>query len=145
MEKRLTNRGLRLLKRYATEATRPSGERAYAIAVAAEEVVEDETCDWYCGWYGLKSYLPQKKQKDILTCIFGNPFKPITPKGKWLTPTVTSLAQAIYTDRTFDRLPIMADTLEDAGCTNQDILSHCRHPGDHCRGCWVVDLLLAKE
>ena len=35
--------------------------------------------------------------------------------------------------------------LEDAGCTNQDILAHCRKPGEHVRGCWVVDLLLGKE
>jgi hypothetical protein len=41
--------------------------------------------------------------------------------------------------------PILADALEDAGCTNQDMLEHCRQPGEHVRGCWVVDLLLNKE
>jgi Family of unknown function (DUF6361) len=39
----------------------------------------------------------------------------------------------------------LADALEDAGCTSQDILDHCRQPGEHCRGCWVADLLLGKE
>jgi hypothetical protein len=71
--------------------------------------------------------------------------QPASHGASWLTSTVTSLAQAIYTDRAFDRLPILADALEDAGCTNQDILAHCRQPGEHVRGCWVVDLLLAKS
>jgi hypothetical protein len=69
----------------------------------------------------------------------------IAINSAWLSSSVVSLAQAIYDDRTFDRLPILADALEDAGCTNQDILNHCRQPGEHCRGCWVVDLLLGKE
>jgi hypothetical protein len=63
----------------------------------------------------------------------------------WNSSTVVSLAQSIYTDRTFDRLPILADALEDAGCTNQDILNHCRQPGEHVRGCWVVDLLTGRK
>jgi hypothetical protein len=63
----------------------------------------------------------------------------------WNNGTVVKLAQAIYTDRAFDRLPILADALEDAGCTSQDILNHCRQPGEHCRGCWVLDLLLSKQ
>jgi hypothetical protein len=63
----------------------------------------------------------------------------------WLTSTIVFLAQAIYDDRAFDRLPILADALEDAGCTNADILEHCRQPGEHGRGCWVVNLLTGRE
>ena len=77
--------------------------------------------------------------------IIGNPFRPVTCDGSWLNSTVVALAQAIYTHRAFDRMPILADALEDAGCTNADILSHCRGPGPHVLGCWVVDLLLGKE
>jgi hypothetical protein len=77
--------------------------------------------------------------------IFGNPFRPITLDPSWLTATVTSLAQAIYEERAFDRLPVLADALEDAGCANAEILSHCRQPGEHVRGCWVVDLILSKD
>jgi len=69
----------------------------------------------------------------------------VTLDPAWLTGTVTSLAQAIYDERAFDRLPILADALEDAGCTNQDILAHCRQPGEHCRGCWALDLVLGRE
>jgi hypothetical protein len=54
------------------------------------------------------------------------------------------LAQAIYNDRAPDRLPILADALEEAGCSDAAILGHCRGPGPHIRGCWVVDLILGK-
>ncbi len=81
----------------------------------------------------------------LLLDIFGNPFRPIAINTAWLTPTVKELAQAIYDDRAFERLPILADALEEAGCTSQDILNHCRQAGVHVRGCWVVDLLLKKE
>ena len=51
----------------------------------------------------------------------------------------------MYEDRAFDRLPLLADALEDAGCADADILVHCRNGGEHVRGCWVVDLLLGKS
>ena len=81
----------------------------------------------------------------LLRDIFGNPFRPINVDPTWLTSTVISLAHGIYTDRAFERMPILADALQDAGCDNEDILSHCRQPGDHVRGCWVMDLLLDKK
>jgi hypothetical protein len=39
----------------------------------------------------------------------------------------------------------VADALEDAGCTVAAVLDHCRQPGEHVRGCWVLDLLLSRE
>ncbi len=81
----------------------------------------------------------------LLRDIAGNPFRSIPLDTAWRTATVTGLAQTIYDDRAFDRHPILADALEDAGCTNTDILQHCRQPGEHARGCWVVDLVLGKE
>jgi hypothetical protein len=81
----------------------------------------------------------------LLHDIFGNPFRPVTINPAWLTLKVTTLAQAIYNDRGFDKMPALADALEEAGCDNQDVLSHCRGPGPHVKGCWVVDLVLAKE
>jgi hypothetical protein len=88
-------------------------------------------------------------QCDLLRCIFGNPLH--TPPAinptwlAWNDSTVRRIAQAIYDERTFDRMPILVDALEDAGCTDRDILDHCRQPGEHVRGCWVVDLLLGKS
>jgi hypothetical protein len=84
-------------------------------------------------------------QAQLLRDIFGNPFRPATLNPAWRTSNVAALAQAIYADRAFDRLPILADALEDSGCDNADILNHCRQRGEHVRGCWVVDLVLAKE
>jgi hypothetical protein len=87
-------------------------------------------------------------QADLLRDIIGNPFRPVALDPAWLQwngGTVRKVAQAIYDDRAFDRLPILADALEEAGCTDRDILDHCRSGGDHVRGCWAVDLLLGKE
>jgi hypothetical protein len=80
----------------------------------------------------------------VLRDIVGNSFRPVTLDPAWLTATLVELAQAIYDDRTFDRLPILADALEEAGCTNAEILNHCRSEGPHVRGCWPVDLMLEK-
>jgi hypothetical protein len=81
---------------------------------------------------------------DLLRCVFGNPFrKPVFPKT-WRTETVTALAEGIYEGRAFDRLPVLADALEEAGCDDPAMLAHLRGDGPHCRGCWVVDLALGK-
>lgn len=69
----------------------------------------------------------------------------------WLTPTVLSLARPAYDERRADgtlfpdRLAVLADALEDAGCDNADVLRHLRSPGPHARGCWALDLTLGKE
>jgi hypothetical protein len=84
-------------------------------------------------------------QVELIRCIFSNPFRPVTLNPSLLTSTVVDLAEAIYQERAFDRLPILADALEDAGCTNLDIFGHCRGAGPHFRGCWCVDLVLGKE
>jgi len=81
----------------------------------------------------------------FLRDIFGNPFRPVAVERSWLTSTVVALAEGIYQERAFDRMPILADALQDAGCDNDDILNHCRQPGEHVRGCWVVDLVLGKS
>lgn len=85
------------------------------------------------------------KQVGFIRCICGNPFRPVTADPTWLTSAVVALAEGIYADRAFDRMPILADALEGAGCEDADVLSHCRSDGLHVRGCWVVDLLLGKE
>jgi hypothetical protein len=63
---------------------------------------------------------------------------------RWHDGAIVHIAQAIYNDRRFQELPILADALEEAGWTDREILGHCREPGDHVRGCWVVDLILGK-
>ncbi len=77
--------------------------------------------------------------------IIGNPFRPITIDRRWLTSTVVDLANAIYDEKAFEKIPLLADALQDSGCNDVEILSHCRGAGPHNRGCWVVDLLTGKE
>lgn len=55
-----------------------------------------------------------------------------------------TLAQRISIQRRWDLLPNLADALELAGCTDAEIIAHCRQPGEHSNHCWVVDLLLAQ-
>jgi hypothetical protein len=76
--------------------------------------------------------------------IFGNPFRPpVAFEVSWRTDTVLAIAKQMYASRDFSGMPILADALQDAGCDNDDILSHCRGATlTHVRGCWVVDLVL---
>jgi hypothetical protein len=76
--------------------------------------------------------------------LFGDTENPVALDPGWRTEAVVGLATGIYADRAFDRLPVIADALEDAGCADAGVLGHCRGPGPHARGCWVVDLLLGK-
>jgi hypothetical protein len=95
-------------------------------------------------------------QTDLLRDLFGPlPFHLVTIDRTWLAwndGVVIRLAQAAYEQRdmpegTLDSsvLAILADALEEAGCTAEDILSHLRGPGPHVRGCWPVDLCLDKS
>jgi hypothetical protein len=81
---------------------------------------------------------------DLLRCVFGNPYQPVAVEPfwiKWNDGIIPKIAQGIYAERAFDRMPILHDALLDAGCDNADILTHCRSGGIHVRGCWVVDIL----
>ncbi len=96
----------------------------------------------------------RRAQCDLFRCVFGHLFwqdsilddTVLDPAIlQWNDGTVRRIAQAIYDQRAFDHMPILADALEDAGCDNADILNHCRNGGEHVRGCWVIDLLLGKS
>jgi hypothetical protein len=65
--------------------------------------------------------------------------------ASWRSTEVMGIAEAIYDEREFSRMPILADALEDAGCDDRRILIHCRQDDWHVRGCWVLDLILGKE
>jgi hypothetical protein len=83
-------------------------------------------------------------QAALLRDVFGNPFRPVAFDPRWRTADTVGLATAIYEDRAFDRLGLLADALQDAECDDEQVLGHCRSEG-HVRGCWVVDLVLGKE
>jgi hypothetical protein len=84
-------------------------------------------------------------QANLLRDILGNPLRPVTVDRHWLGAEIVERAERIYQERAFDRLPALADALEQGGCTNADLLVHLRSPGPHARGCWAVDLVLARE
>lgn len=84
------------------------------------------------------------EQAALLRDIFPFPDGPALDPA-WLSGAVPSLARVIYDERAFNRMPVLADALEDAGCHDERILGHCRASGGHVRGCWVIDLLLGRE
>jgi hypothetical protein len=93
---------------------------------------------------GLRRAEPE--QVLLIRDIFGNPFRPVALDPAWRTSTAVALAQQMYDARDFGLMPILGDALQDAGCENEDILTHCRDAnGTHVRGCWVVDLVLGKS
>jgi hypothetical protein len=85
-----------------------------------------------------------RRQVALVHCVFGNPFRPVTPNPAWLSRTATDIARQMYGSRDFGAMPILADALQDAGCDRDEVLDHCRGPGPHARGCWVVDLVLGR-
>jgi hypothetical protein len=114
---------------------------AAAVASTAADGVSD---DIYDKTYDTSLAEEQGMQARMTRDIFGNPFRPAAFDPAWRTSTVLALANGIYQEKAFDRLPILADALEDAGCDNADLLAHCRGDGEHVRGCWAVDLVLGK-
>jgi hypothetical protein len=63
----------------------------------------------------------------------------------WNSGIVRKLAQAIAEEHAWDRLPILADALEEAGCINAELIEHCRAGEKHARCCWIIDLLLLEN
>ncbi len=115
-----------------------------AFAAACLAVAENGRAEDPAAWEDARDS-ELARQADLLRDLAGNPFRPASiPDAvlRWNDGTVRRLARSAYEDRAFDRLPILADALEDAGCDNDDLLNHCRGPGGHSRGCWAIDSLL---
>jgi hypothetical protein len=88
----------------------------------------------------------------LLRDIFGPlPIRQLAIDRSCLTPDTLALAQAAYDDRLLPsghldagRLALLADGLEEEGCSDAGLLGHLRGPGPHVRGCFALDLLLGK-
>jgi hypothetical protein len=88
----------------------------------------------------------REEQAHLVRDLFGPlAFRPVALAGDWLTPDVRALAEGVYAERAWERLPILADALEEAGCTEAEVLAHLRGPGPHARGCFALDLAMGKE
>jgi hypothetical protein len=136
----------------AWKVTAPPGGEYAAAYLAARSLDNPINADWgYADEMALPSLvrhsgtLTAAAQCHMVSDLFGTlPFRPVPLDPSWWTAHVVVLAQAIYDQRAFERMPELGEALERAGCSNKDILDHCRQAGEHVRGCWVVDLILGK-
>lgn len=153
-----TDRQLRLW----VEACRELTDREWGWAGGWPADLDKELASCSVAWAsGFRNVIEIAPRAALLRDIFGNPWKPVAslyrlakldnsgwsglkkiPAVDWLTPTVLALARAVHDGRAFGRMPVLADALEEAGCADEAVLSHCRGAGPHCRGCWVIDLIL---
>jgi hypothetical protein len=130
-----------------------------AVAMEGEQFVkEGATPEMLAAWsdecyasdriMGCTAINPNAIIADILREVIGPiPFRRVSIAPAvlhWNGEAIPNLARGFYDDRRFQDLPILADALEEAGCTNAHLLSHCRGPGPHVRGCWALDLILCK-
>jgi hypothetical protein len=110
----------------------PSDEPPHRLHADDKSIVEITTMQW----------------ADALRDLVGNPFRPLTIDPAWLARNdgaAVRLAQTTYEERRWEVLPVLADALEEAGCTEANLIAHCRQVGPHYRGCWAVDAVLALE
>jgi hypothetical protein len=113
-----------------SQRTRRAGESAEGMSRRRQKLFREEFA----------------RQAELFREVFGNPFRTVSFSAEWRTSDVLLLAQGIYAERAFDRMPILADALQDAGCDNTDLLGHLRDANaTHVRGCWALDLVLGKE
>ncbi len=119
----------------------PARERALEAARLCAEAAAEIRLD---GW-GVE----RAAQAHLVRDVFGNLFRPLPELSPeciaWKDGTVVRLAQTIREGGNFDEVPVLADALEDAGCTDSLVLDHCRAGGPHVRGCWAVDWALGRS
>jgi hypothetical protein len=115
----------------AAEVARHAADPAWDARAAARAVA------WKKGAtrYALSNHL-----RDIF-----NPFRDAPFDPEWLTSTVLAMASYASDSGHFSALPILADALQDAGCEDEEVLTHCRGDAIHVRACWVIDAILGKE
>jgi hypothetical protein len=141
---------------YCAARPRPADERQMAdimyeftmLPACASFMGTEEDSDRHRGAFDRHQKGTSSTQCQLLRCIIGNPFRPPRVEQTWLRwndGMIVSIAQVIYDERAFERLPILADALEDAGCGDEQILAHSRGPGPHATGCFVLDALLGKQ
>jgi hypothetical protein len=123
-------------------AAEMSASNGRVVALAAAVHVTDyalEFCD------DQQQEAEPQAQADLLREIVGNPLRPVTFDPLWRTSDVLLLATSIYDSQDFGPMPILADALQEAGCTSEELLSHLRTGGPHVKGCWALDLVLGKQ
>jgi hypothetical protein len=141
-EGRISRKELKAIRRTVWEALHDSDSKGCWEAAGSRTWEAVSATLWRLG-----SFSDKTRHSALLHDIFGNPFRPASLDPTWLAwhdGLLVSMARQMYESRDFTDMPVLADALEDAGCTDQDILGHLRGAGPHVRGCWVVDLCLGK-
>jgi hypothetical protein len=144
----------------AEERPHAAAREAAHAAVRASSAIRISTMAWsaamlarraagYSAEASRAAFLKHGSQQcDLLRDLFGNALRHTTILPSWQSwrdGTLVKMAQAVYDDRRFSDLPIVADALEESGCSDSEMLTHLRGAGLHVRGCWCLDLLLGKE
>ncbi len=118
-----------------------------ALAVAHAAFPEDGrgvwTIDAHSERWKAAYRAEQAGEAAALRDIFGPPHSAVSQCPS-RSPDVVTLAGHIYHDRAFGLMPDLADAMEEAGCTDADLLTHLRSPDLHVRGCWALDLVLDR-
>jgi hypothetical protein len=129
----------------ASSAERHARTAAWSVASAWEDVLRNGYKPWNGGTF--QSPRACNLLRDLAPVPPGAAVSPPLPAAvlAWSKGTVVRVAQGIYENRDFATLPVLADALEEAGCADARVVGHCRSPGPHVRGCWVVDLILSKD
>jgi hypothetical protein len=138
------------------EAARVNYRRRFNICILAADVASMAPAAGASQADGVPLYdeavqgIERAAQADLLRDLVANPFRHLRPFTltvlAWNDGCIAKLATAIYEQKRFEDLPVLADALEEAGCEECDIVAHCRqHGAAHVRGCWVIDRLLGKE
>lgn len=123
-----------------------------------DRVLRAGTSFWDPAWYNAQllasdgaqgpAFAEGPEKARLLREIFGPQlFRSVAIEDSWLAwnaHTVSRLAPTVYDERAFHRFPVVADALEEAGCSDNDLLDHFRDPGPHYRGCWALDLVLGR-
>jgi hypothetical protein len=132
----------------ARAASAASFADAGEAAEATQTAVEHAAIEWAAhdnDIVQIAALTGAARRATLLRDIFGNPFRPIAIEGFLLLPSAVRMAQAIYDERAFERMPVLADMLEESGVTQMAVLEHLRSEGVHGRGCFALDAVLGKE
>jgi hypothetical protein len=130
-EKHATQVALHAARAAAAVTLESPVEAARAAALHAGKVIGETSGPLLCG---------------LLRDVFGNPFRPVVPEPSWMGRDggIKLLARSLYDDRRLADLSALAEALTTENCREATILEHCRGPGPHVRGCWVLDILTAR-
>jgi hypothetical protein len=144
METARGQRALELAEAFADGAALKREMLAARSAAAGLPRLAADPLAWTAASRTASKVKPSGAVLALLRDIF-NPFRPAFACPAWDGGLIQRFASALYDERAFDRLPLLADLLEEAGITDAQLLGHLCDPGGHVRGCWAVDLLLGKS